>query len=141
MPVVVGDLDLATVGAVAMDADTSYLSLPARDSMATAHSALASALTVATTCQREHAAAFVWQYKATADALERDHATTEQQLMVSPTTPVLLDTDDTYEASVIANFHAQATYVQNMQSLVPIVLDPLSSHYARSHALIPLILQ
>jgi hypothetical protein len=40
------------------------------------------------------------------------------------------DTTD-YEAAVIANLHVQATGVQNIRSLVLVVLDVSSTHYAR----------
>ena len=36
-----------------------------------------------------------------------------------------------YEAAVVANLHAQAAGVQNIRTLVPIVLDPVSAHYDR----------
>jgi hypothetical protein len=38
---------------------------------------------------------------------------------------------DDYEAAVIANLHLQASGVQNICSLVSIVLDSSSGHYAR----------
>jgi len=34
-----------------------------------------------------------------------------------------------YEAAVVANLHTQAAGVQNIRTLVPIVLDPVSVHY------------
>jgi hypothetical protein len=42
-----------------------------------------------------------------------------------------LDDIDAYEAAVVANLHAQAVGVQDIRTLVPIVLDPLSPHYDR----------
>jgi hypothetical protein len=36
-----------------------------------------------------------------------------------------------YAAAIIANLHTQATGVQSIRSLVPVVLDPISSHYNR----------
>jgi hypothetical protein len=39
--------------------------------------------------------------------------------------------DDDYEAAVIANIHIQATGVQNIHSLISVMLDPSSTHYAR----------
>lgn len=46
-----------------------------------------------------------------------------------------------YEAIIITNFHAQAMGVQNIHSLVPVLLDPTSSTYVRWHDLILLRLQ
>jgi hypothetical protein len=40
------------------------------------------------------------------------------------------DTAD-YEAAIIANLHIQATDVPNIHSLVLVVLDSSSTHYAR----------
>jgi hypothetical protein len=40
-------------------------------------------------------------------------------------------TDDDYEAAIIANLHVQASSVQNIRSLVTVVLDASSAHYAR----------
>jgi hypothetical protein len=72
----------------------------------------------------------VWQQeKAATDALEHDLGTIKQQPASPLTTPYLPDVDDTYEVSTIANLHAQAVDVQDIRSLVPIILDPLSSHY------------
>ena len=39
--------------------------------------------------------------------------------------------DPGYEATLIANLHAQAVSIQNLCALVPVVLDPLSPHYNR----------
>lgn len=36
-----------------------------------------------------------------------------------------------YEAFAVANLHAQASAVQNIRSLVPIVLEPLSTNYSK----------
>jgi len=41
------------------------------------------------------------------------------------------DADDLLEAATIANLHAQAASIQNIRALVPVVLDPLSTHYNR----------
>jgi hypothetical protein len=45
-----------------------------------------------------------------------------------PTSP-LLDVDDTFEASTIVCLHTQATGVQGIRSLFPIIFD-VSTHYA-----------
>ena len=39
------------------------------------------------------------------------------------------DAVGTYETAKVANLHAQAVAVQNIRSLVMVVLDPLSTHY------------
>ena len=46
-----------------------------------------------------------------------------------------------YEAAVVANLHAQAAGVQNIRTLVPIVLDPVSAHYDRRRDLLLLVLE
>lgn len=51
-----------------------------------------------------------------------------------------LDVHD-YEAATIANLHAQAAGVQNIRALVPVILDPLSSHYNRWRDLVLLTLE
>jgi hypothetical protein len=38
---------------------------------------------------------------------------------------------DDYEVAVIANLHLQASGVQNIRSLVSVILDGSSAHYAR----------
>jgi hypothetical protein len=66
-------------------------------------------------------------------ALTTQLAEAKRQLVAAPLTTY--DHDDvapsSYEASVVTILHAQATDVQNMRSLVPIVLDPAFSAYAR----------
>ena len=49
--------------------------------------------------------------------------------------------DAAYEATIVANLHAQAAGVQNIRTLVPIVLDPTSTHYDRWHDLVLLVLE
>jgi len=46
-----------------------------------------------------------------------------------------------YEAAVVANLHTQAAGVQNIRTLVPIVLDPVSVHYDRWWDLLLLVLE
>jgi hypothetical protein len=41
-----------------------------------------------------------------------------------------LNTDE-YDAAVVVNLHVQAYGLQNICSLVSVVLDPASTHYAR----------
>jgi len=45
-----------------------------------------------------------------------------------------------FEAAVIANLHAQAAGVENIRTLVSVVLDPLSNHYDRWRDLVLLTL-
>lgn len=45
------------------------------------------------------------------------------------------------EANTIANLHAQASSVQNIRAMVPIVLDPLSTQYTKWHGHMILTLQ
>jgi hypothetical protein len=51
------------------------------------------------------------------------------------------DARNYYEAASIANLRAQAAAVQNIRSLVPVVLDLLSTHYNRWHVLVVLTLE
>jgi hypothetical protein len=51
------------------------------------------------------------------------------------------DPDALFEAATIANLHAQAASVQNIHALVPVVLEPLSTHYNRWHDLVLLALE
>jgi hypothetical protein len=48
---------------------------------------------------------------------------------------------DDYEAAVIANLHLQASGVQNIRSLVSVVLDGSSAHYPHCHENVLLTLQ
>jgi hypothetical protein len=62
-----------------------------------------------------------------------------------PSTPVTDSSPssnaDRYEAAVIANLHLQASGVQNIRSLVSVVLDGSSAHYARWRENVLLILR
>ena len=115
--------------------------------LAAAHSAKAAALAAAKAAaaaarEREQKAALVWQQeKAAADALERDLLVAERHLAGPSDTPLLPAAGDTFEASTIASLHAQAADVQDIRSLVPVVLDVSSGHYARWRDLVMLTLQ
>ena len=69
----------------------------------------------------------------------------EAELLLGAHSPAVADTDanppSDYEASVVANLHAQAAGVQNIRSLVPVVLDANSSAYTRWRDLVLLTLQ
>jgi len=98
----------------------------ADSTVATARSAVAAAQAC------ELATALAWEHeRASVAALAQQLAEAELLLGVSP--PVVADADSSpnYEASIIANLHAQATGVQNIRSLVSVVLDANSSAYAR----------
>ena len=98
----------------------------ADSALATARSAVAAAQAL------ELATALAWEHeRASVAALAQQLAEAELLLGVSP--PVVADADSSpnYEASIIANLHAQATGVQNIRSLVSVVLDANSSAYAR----------
>jgi hypothetical protein len=56
-------------------------------------------------------------------------------------TTFLPDTEDMYEVYTIANLHAQAVDVQDIRSLVPVILNPFSNHYARRRDFVLLTLQ
>ena len=51
------------------------------------------------------------------------------------------DPDALFEAATVANLHAQAASVQNIRALVPVVLEPLSTHYNRWRDLVLLALE
>jgi hypothetical protein len=100
---------------------------------AAADSALATARSAVAAAQaRELATALAWEHEhASVAGLARQLAEAELLLGVSP--PVVADADSSpdYEASIVANLHAQAADVQNIRSLVSVVLDANSSAYAR----------
>ena len=75
--------------------------------------------------------ALTWEHeRASADAVARQLAEAEL-LGVSSLAVANADPTSEYEASIIANLHAQATGVQNIRSLVSVILDANSSAYAR----------
>jgi len=51
------------------------------------------------------------------------------------------DPDALFEAATVANLDAQAASVQNIRALVPVVLEPLSTHYNRWRDLVLLALE
>ncbi|CAN6348820.1 unnamed protein product [Urochloa humidicola] len=90
--------------------------------------------------------------RAAADALERERraaadlqrAAEEARHRADPPKAddnVLPPDDADFEAAVIANLHAQAAGVQNIRTLVPIVLDTDSAHYDRWRDLVLLVLE
>ena len=68
---------------------------------------------------------------------------TEAELLLGISSSAVVDADppSDYEASIVANLRAQAAGVQNIRSLVPVVLDATSSAYARWRDLVLLTLQ
>ncbi|KAL6624613.1 hypothetical protein ACP70R_031934 [Stipagrostis hirtigluma subsp. patula] len=95
--------------------------------------------------------------RAAQDALEKERAVAlalEREAVAARklVDPIPLDGDDLrshagyddhafYEAATIANLHAEAAGVQNIKALVPLVLDPLSTHFNRWRDLVLLTLE
>jgi hypothetical protein len=83
------------------------------------------------------AAALLEQERRAATVLDEAAQAAVQLIEASapPSTPApdgsSSSTDDDYEAAIIANLHVQASSVQNIRSLVTVVLDASSAHYAR----------
>jgi hypothetical protein len=83
------------------------------------------------------AAALLEQEQRAATVLDEAAQAAVQLIEASapPSTPApdgsSSSTDDDYEAAIIANLHVQASSVQNIRSLVTVVLDASSAHYAR----------
>lgn len=76
------------------------------------------------------AAAFLEQERAAAAALERAIPEGEEPRPKPPPQQPTMEEEAAYfEASTVANLHAQASSVQNIRALVPIVLDPLCTQY------------
>jgi hypothetical protein len=85
------------------------------------------------------AAALLEQEQSTAAALD-EAARATVRLIEPPAPPSNPAPDsssssnaDKYEAVVITNLHLQASGVQNIHSLVSVILDGSSAHYARWH--------
>jgi hypothetical protein len=83
------------------------------------------------------AAALLEQEQRAATVLDEAAQAAVQLIEASapPSTPTpdgsSSSTDDDYEAAIIANLHVQASSVQNIRSLVTVVLDASSAHYVR----------
>lgn len=99
------------------------------------------ALTLETARARAIAAVFE-QERAALEALERAAREDEEPLHMPPLPPSSIEEDYAafVEVSTIANLHAEASGVQNIRTLVPIMLDPLSTHFNkwRGHMLLTL---
>ena len=130
---------------------------PVAAGSATADSALAAALHAAKTeaaasQEHVHAAALAWDRERTeADALARRVAEAEHYFFAFTDRQPSLDYTDAGAPSstssrpaqgdpMVAQLHLQAAGVQNIKTLVPVVLDPASSSYGRWWDLILLAL-
>ena len=109
-----------------------------RQTLANAAGADAKAAAAAQECVRQALAALENERAA---AAEREAAAARLRAAPPPPKPDHGDADDLLEAATIANLYAQAASIQNIRALVPVVLDPLSTHYNRWRDLVILALE
>ena len=103
----------------------------------------AAAKAVAAAADRVHnaAAALKKEWRAAADlARQAEEARQRANPPKEEDRNPLVDDAAVFEAAVVANLHAQAAGVENIRTLVSIVLDLLSNHYDRWRDLVLLTL-
>ena len=108
---------------------------------ALANAADAAAKAAAAAQERVRQALAALENERAAAAAECEAAAARLRAAPPPPKPDHGDADDLLEAATIANLHAQAASIQNIRALVPVVLDPLSTHYNRWRDLVILALE